>query len=486
MKQNKIQSQFFQLLVVLFIFSGINAGLLWKTLDKLFTSYKSAMNGEKLTTLVGDLELLIYEENVFREDPELDQSAGGNRLAELRRKIKSNFNEVSEIVADVSSKSKLIKDIENEWQRAKSAHANGQVLILVNSFIKNEYVQNRKNGEGLGKFAQASLVFLGIYMFLFTGTLVILSQYFRGRVFSPLKQLSEDMNTFEVNEYKDFMMVHNDKTFNDDEIGSLERKFYGMAKRVAHTVEELKTIDQVKTDFLSLASHELRTPMTAVKGSLSLILSGNLDEIDSDTKNLLMISEKETDRLIRLINDILDLTKIEAHKMPLNKKWISVGETFDLVANNLKGLFDMTKVKVEILRPHTVDFEINVDTDRLQQILINFLSNAVKYSPKGGIVEMGFEPLRDSLKIFVQDHGSGINVADQPHIFEKFRSQDLGKSSVMKGTGLGLPICKALVEEHGGEIGLNSKLGEGSQFYFTLPEYREVPGGRSASTKDVA
>ncbi len=469
LRRNKLQRQLKRLLLVLFVITSINGVFLWKTLDQLFSSYQLATKSQHLTTLVGDIELLLYEESIFREDPEIDEDSRGHRLAEFRRNIKNNFKEVLKIVGADKKRTNRLKDIQNSWIQAKTMHANRQVLILVNSFMKDEYEILREIDDGVHKSTNAALAFIAIYIGIFSIALVTLSQYFKRRVFQPLSRLSDDMVEFQAGSFQ-----LTARTFNQDEIGHLESKFYEMAERVAYTVEELKELDRVKTDFLSLASHELRTPMTSVKGSLSLILSGNLSEVTPDVKELLLISEKETDRLIRLINDILDLTKIEAHKMPLVKNWFPLTDVIETVIESLQGLFKATGVKVNI-EASAVNCEILADKDRVQQVLTNLLSNAIKFSPKGTDVNVGvdFNP-KGLVTVSVRDKGPGIKEEDQDHMFEKFRSKDLGKSKIMKGTGLGLPICKALIEEHEGTIGLESEVGVGSTFFFTLPNGKMI------------
>jgi len=284
------------------------------------------------------------------------------------------------------------------------------------------------------------------------------------RLFQPLSLLSEKMKHFQAGnvELPPLVAAH-------DEIGDLEEKFYDMAGRVGQTVTELKELDKVKTDFISIASHELRTPMTSVKGSLSLILSGNFASLDPDSREILTIAEKETDRLIRLINDILDLTKMEAKKLPLDKKWWDLGEIIQAAVKGLGGLFEVTKVTVRIQKSSEV-IRALVDHDRIQQVITNLLSNAVKFSPAGSEVVVYYGETETGAVIKVRDSGPGIKAEDQPIVFEKFRSTDPRKSKIIKGTGLGLPICKALVEQHGGQIGLESEPGHGCTFYFTVPE----------------
>lgn len=468
--KNQIQSQLSRLLLVLFIITGLNAAFLWHTLDQLFDSYSGASKSERLTSLVGDLELLIYQEKMTRSDSNLDDAARVVRLEDFKQNISNNFKQIMEIVAADKKKNKKIKDIQNEWQTSKSSHDHTQLLILLNSFIKEEFKSliSIQNDANVPKYAKASVGFILIYIGIFSLALIFLGQYLKRKVFYPLARLSTDMKNFQAGNHELGI-----RSFSNDEIGYLESKFIEMAERIESTVDELKALDKIKTDFLSLASHELRTPMTSVKGSLSLILSGNLSEVHSDIKELLLISEKETDRLIRLINDILDLTKIEAHKATFDKKWYNLPEIINTVIASLHGLYSVTGVKVE-MNPDNPPCEVEVDKDRLQQVITNLLSNAVKFSPKGSTVEISYEIKSDEseVTVFVKDRGPGIKEEDQMLMFEKFRSRDMGASKIIKGTGLGLPICKALIEEHGGRIGVRSEVGAGSTFFFTLPQVR--------------
>ncbi|MDE2021057.1 MAG: HAMP domain-containing histidine kinase, partial [Patescibacteria group bacterium] len=235
--------------------------------------------------------------------------------------------------------------------------------------------------------------------------------------------------------------------------------------------EELKTLDQAKSDFLSIASHELRTPLTSIKGSLSLLRSGIVGKLNDMAENLLQIAETETDRLIRLINDLLDLAKIEARKLPLSTGWHSLEAVVDQTIQSLQGLAQ--QAKVDLIHTQIPKIEVNMDKDRIHQVLTNLLSNAVKYSPKGAPVVVHCDlTAQNQLVIEVRDHGRGIDPHDQELIFQKFRQITNQKNPLVKGTGLGLAIAKAVVEEHGGEIGVKSQPGQGSTFYFTLPQWR--------------
>jgi signal transduction histidine kinase len=304
--------------------------------------------------------------------------------------------------------------------------------------------------------------------------------YFASRtVFTPLSDLLRKMKNFKDGTAKLFPVSKV-----TDDISYLDSQFYEMATQSPKTTE-FQDLDRAKTDFISVVSHELRTPMTAVKGSLSLILTTEQDQLSNETKEILGIAEKESDRLIRLINDILDLTKMETQQLPLDKKWFDLESVVQSAVEGMQGLFEVTKVRAEIVKPPK-PIKAFFDHDRVQQIITNLMSNAVKFSPSGSVITISYAPHPNlqskGVCIRVKDCGQGIKKDDMDHIFEKFRSTDSGRSKIIKGTGLGLPICKALVEQHGGEIAVQSTEGKGSTFYFTLPE----PGNSTSKTKGAA
>jgi signal transduction histidine kinase len=291
----------------------------------------------------------------------------------------------------------------------------------------------------------------------------------RSRVFRSLDRLSRRMMDFLVDRYS-FQFSEPEA----NEIGDLQRTFNALAQRVINTMDELKQLDQAKSEFLSIASHELRTPMTSIKGSLSLLASGVVGQVDLPGMKLVRVAEIETDRLIRLINDLLDLAKIEAGKLPLNSQWMRWDDLLRTCSESLIGL--AMKADVQIKTDKSPDLEVCMDADRIQQVLTNLVSNAIKFSPSGSTVRIHMGRGKNGeLIINVRDQGPGISPEDQELIFQKFRQGANAENPIVKGTGLGLAIAKALVEEHGGEIGVESILGSGSAFWFTLPKWRSTP-----------
>ncbi len=286
-------------------------------------------------------------------------------------------------------------------------------------------------------------------------------------VFKTVGRLSRRMMDFLIDRYS-FQFSQPDA----NELGDLQRTFNALAQKVINTMDDLKRLDQAKSEFLSIASHELRTPMTSIKGSLSLLTAGVMGPLDINSMRLIKIAEGETDRLIRLINDLLDLAKIESGNLPLSLNWVSWDEFCRKTLDGLTGLAMKANVRLEHMSQPTI--EVSIDRDRLQQVINNLVSNAVKFSPQGGVVRVSVgRSTTGDLVVGVTDQGPGIAKEDCELIFEKFRQGASASNPLVNGTGLGLAIAKALVSEHGGSIGVDSEVGHGSTFWFTLPQWRE-------------
>ncbi len=239
---------------------------------------------------------------------------------------------------------------------------------------------------------------------------------------------------------------------------------------VSHDITARKKIERMKNEFVSTVSHELRTPLTSIRGSLGLIAGGVVGTISPQAKALIDIAYSNSERLVRLINDILDIEKIESGKM-----------AFDLQPQELMPLVEQALAANAgyaahlgvhyVLAQAVPGAQVNVDTDRLIQVLTNLLSNAAKFSPLGAAVELAVTRTDAMLQVAVTDHGPGIPDEFRSRIFQKFAQADSSDTRQKGGTGLGLSICKAIVEHHGGEIGFSTT--GPTTFYFTLPDQDE-------------
>jgi CheY-like chemotaxis protein/anti-sigma regulatory factor (Ser/Thr protein kinase) len=224
----------------------------------------------------------------------------------------------------------------------------------------------------------------------------------------------------------------------------------------------------MKDEFVSIVSHELRTPLTSIRGSVQLVLDVPGSVPDPEHQQLLQIALNNCERLVRIINDILDVAKIESGNITLHKKPCQVAEIVRQAVQVVEGPARAANVVLDVKIPASLR-PVMVDQDRIVQALINLLSNAVKFAPTGTTVAVIVIGSEQTITISVADQGEGIAPENLNRLFRKFQQVDSSSSRKKGGTGLGLAITKALVEQHGGKISVDSELNKGTRFSFTLP-----------------
>jgi two-component system phosphate regulon sensor histidine kinase PhoR len=236
---------------------------------------------------------------------------------------------------------------------------------------------------------------------------------------------------------------------------------------VLHDVTELRRLERVRSEFVANVSHELRTPLTCIKGYLETLLDGALDD-RAHARRFLEVAGTHAERLDRLIDDLLELSNIESGRVTLVPKRLDLGEVVAGVAAMFERRTGQSHQTLERTVP--VGLSVQADRDRLVQILVNLVDNAVKFTPEGGRIGIEAGPAGDGrVEIRVSDTGIGIPSTDLPRITERFYRVDKDRSREVGGTGLGLAITKHLVQAHGGELHVESALGQGTTVTFTLP-----------------
>lgn len=237
---------------------------------------------------------------------------------------------------------------------------------------------------------------------------------------------------------------------------------------VCRDISERREIEQIKGEFVATVSHELRTPLTSIAGSLGLITGGAVGAIPPKALRLIQIAQSNSARLVRLINDILDIEKIEAGRMTFDIKPLALDHILSRAAHDNAGFAAEYGVEVAI-EPPPEDARVLADEDRLLQVITNLLSNAVKFSPPGGTVRLRVTPLDRRFRISVEDEGEGIPEAFRDRIFGKFAQADNSDTRTKGGTGLGLSIVREIVTRLGGSVSFDSQPGRGASFHVDLP-----------------
>ena len=252
------------------------------------------------------------------------------------------------------------------------------------------------------------------------------------------------------------------------------------------TNRKLQKLERLKSEFISIVSHELRTPLTAIKNAMDIILSGKAGDMTENIEKFVSMGKRNAIRLSGIINDLLDISKIEAGKMDFKFELMHVEPVIEYVKTNLSEVAKEKGLEIKFT-PSGGDVEVYADSNRLEQVLTNLVSNAIKFTPEGDIeittkvvnardlqydhcFEEDIKKLQGNyLQVCVEDHGIGIERKDLNHVFDKFAQIENSLSRKVGGSGLGLPIARQLMEAHNGAIWCDSEINKGSKFYFVIP-----------------
>jgi len=248
----------------------------------------------------------------------------------------------------------------------------------------------------------------------------------------------------------------------------LERRVKERTTELARLNEELQKLNKMKSDFVSAVSHELRTPLTSIKGYASILMAGKLGEVSPAQKQRLEKIDKHSNNLARLVNNMLDIARIESGRVRMMIKEISIKEMLDSVLDMIAPQAKEKNISIKV-NIKTKSDRIKADSDQIERVFVNLLSNAVKFTPEKGKITVSCEDKKDLVEFNVEDTGIGLAEDDAKKVFEEFFRADNVMEQKIKGTGLGLSLVKKIVEAHKGKIWVESRLGKGTKFSFTIP-----------------
>ena len=233
--------------------------------------------------------------------------------------------------------------------------------------------------------------------------------------------------------------------------------------------EKLHELDQAKSNFISIVAHQLRTPLSGVKWTLNMVLSGTLGQISNEQRSFLMKCYESNERMIVLINDMLGADRIDSDKMKYNFVPTQIFDLMDNVLFEMTSVINKKKLRMAYLHKDRSLPQVLIDTEKMRAAVQNLLENAIKYTPQDGTIEIDFQVVDGFLQVSIKDTGIGIPDGDKKNIFNRFFRAKNAMKVETDGSGLGLYIAKGIVEKHGGKLWFDSLVGRGSTFYFTIP-----------------
>jgi signal transduction histidine kinase len=254
----------------------------------------------------------------------------------------------------------------------------------------------------------------------------------------------------------------------NDEVAGLARTFNQMAAQLQEAEAKQHALETLRHDLIVWAGHDLRTPLAGVRVLVEALADGMIDD-PATSHRYLEQARKQIDHLSLLIDDLFQVSQLDAGGIPLNLEPASLADLISDTLENFSGRATQMSIALSGRAAPGID-PVTMDVQRIGRVLNNLVDNALRYSQAGGSVSVQAEVLADAVRVTVQDSGEGISSTDLPHVFDRFYRGEKSRNQATGGTGLGLAIAKGIVEAHGGQIGVESNLGQGARFYFWLPK----------------
>jgi signal transduction histidine kinase len=267
---------------------------------------------------------------------------------------------------------------------------------------------------------------------------------------------------------RDLVQVLGELEEKREELERVNRELGETNRELAEANAKLRELSEMKEEFLALTTHDLRSPLTVISGVINFFTSGRLGELTSEQKNMVSMMERNTQNLIELVNDLLDASKLESGTLKLDLTSVDLPTLAGEIHEAMVPLAREKEIALEESLPEDLP-PVRADRAKLRRVLVNLVSNAVKFTPRGGRVELRAEATDNVVRVSVADTGVGIAPDDLERLFDKYEQTRSRATRSEKGTGLGLYITRQLVELHGGQISVTSEVGKGSVFSFTIP-----------------
>jgi len=428
--------------------------------ERLTDSLFSQLRYERKFMIVRDEAL--YDQFVAARDTfvtnieHLSALADSPREKEATEKIRAFFDRYQSLVSDEGQLVRKSVPYDQKGYTEEKENAVNRItdeLRRLRAFSEQDtYAKIRQLGDAEAAALQA-LMALAAATFLLV---ILISLFITRGITRPISTLVD-----KTKEIADGVFQCDLDLSSPPEIGKLAQAFNSMCVR-------LRLVDKMKTDFFSTMSHELRTPLTSIKEGTNLLIEGVGGGVTEKQQKLLTIISEESNRLIELVNSLLDLSKMEAGMMSFHKVQTDLGGLIARAARVMEPLALAKSIGITLQAPSSLPL-ISVDGERVLQVLRNLLGNAIKFTPYGGKVTVSASAESDCLKVTVSDTGSGIPKESLSTIFEKFHQLTAPNVSHFKGTGLGLAIVRHIITAHGGKVWAESEPGKGSSFIFSLP-----------------
>jgi len=421
--------------------------------------------GEKGTNdLLNDKEAFDNRfQNLFAATPQSNVNPAliSEKLSQISIENSKGLRDLDEIWESIKNRIEIIEDHSSESKKFNDALASLKVqkLELGNTFdilLTNWNSQILNESTERGNIVQSLLV---VDIAIFFLVIVVVRQSL-----NPLEIISKGMSRVKEGVYGEKINYKS-----KDEIGELVDTFNVMSETIKQKTEEAEATDTAKDEFLSMITHELKTPLVPIQGYVDILLGEHLGPLTEKQKDRLKIIKTSSESLLRIISDLLDAQKLELGKLVVKKENHDIKDTIDKAVEALKPRAIENKVTIK----QNLEKEIIVpyDPERIMQVLTNLLKNGLDaVKPDIGLIEISVEDLQEEVVIRVKDNGPGIPREKQEDLFKKFYQVDTSLTREIGGSGLGLAICKGLVKEHGGKIYADSSPGSGSTFTFTLPK----------------